>query len=30
MKVKEKMWDGRGRPRKFQPGEAVEAAARAG
>ncbi|MFZ5210214.1 Arc family DNA-binding protein [Enterobacter kobei] len=24
MKVKEKMWDGRGRPRKFQPGEAVE------
>lgn len=23
MKVKEKMWDGRGRPRKFQPGEAV-------
>ena len=25
MKVKEKMWDGRGRPRKFQPGEAVAA-----
>lgn len=24
MKVKEKMWEGRGRPRKFQPGEAVE------
>lgn len=24
MKVKEKMWGGRGRPRKFQPGEAVE------
>lgn len=24
MKVKEKMWDGRGRPRKFRPGEAVE------
>ena len=24
MKVKDKMWDGRGRPRKFQPGEAVE------
>jgi hypothetical protein len=24
MKVKEKLWDGRGRPRKFQPGEAVE------
>ncbi|MGK3194585.1 Arc family DNA-binding protein [Enterobacter soli] len=24
MKVKEKMWAGRGRPRKFQPGEAVE------
>lgn len=24
MKVKEKMWDGRGRPRKFQAGEAVE------
>jgi len=24
MKVKEKMWEGRGRPRKFRPGEAVE------
>ncbi|EGV5523670.1 Arc family DNA-binding protein [Salmonella enterica] len=24
MKVKEKMWDKRGRPRKFQPGEVVE------
>lgn len=24
MKVKEKMWEGRGRPRKFQPGETVE------
>ena len=24
MKVKEKMWGGRGRPRKFQPGETVE------
>lgn len=24
MKVKEKMWDGRGRPRKFRPGETVE------
>lgn len=24
MKVKENMWSGRGRPRKFQPGEAVE------
>lgn len=24
MKVKEKMWSGRGRPRKFQPGETVE------
>ncbi|ELW1648895.1 Arc family DNA-binding protein [Enterobacter oligotrophicus] len=24
MKVKEKMWEGRGRPRKFQPGEVVE------
>ncbi|HFZ2384791.1 TPA: Arc family DNA-binding protein [Citrobacter freundii] len=24
MKVKEKMWDGRGRPRKFRPGGAVE------
>lgn len=24
MKVKEKMWDGRGRPRKFRPSEAVE------
>lgn len=24
MKVKEKMWGGRGRPRKFRPGEAVE------
>lgn len=23
MKVKEKMWEGRGRPRKFRPGEAV-------
>ncbi|HCK7257107.1 TPA: Arc family DNA-binding protein [Enterobacter bugandensis] len=23
MKVKEKIWDGRGRPRKFKPGEAV-------
>jgi plasmid stability protein len=24
MKVKENMWEGRGRPRKFRPGEAVE------
>ena len=29
MKVKEKMWDKRGRPRKFQPGEVVEERLRA-